>query len=112
MVFILPLFWNVECGEIMERMEANVMGVVKSHYDPMKSTKPRTGAEECTSLLDSLPPFGVVYPLIPGEADGEAAWPSKSQFSPDVYTLSNFELWKIFILIYKMERVTFNPTIS
>ena len=54
-------------------MEANVMGVVKSHYDPMKSTKPRTGAEECTSLLDSLPPFGVVYPLIPGEADGEAA---------------------------------------
>ena len=44
MVFILPLFQNVGCGDIMERMEANVMGDVKSHCDLRKSTKPRTGA--------------------------------------------------------------------
>ena len=71
--FHSSLFWNVECGDIMERMETTAVGVARSHCDPMKSTKPRTGAWECTSPLDPLPPFVLVYPLIPGEADGEAA---------------------------------------
>ena len=71
--FHSSLFWNVKHGDIMERMEATVVGVVRNHCDPMKSTKPRTGAWGCTSPLDPLPPFVLVYPLIPGEADGEAA---------------------------------------
>lgn len=92
-VFILPYFWGM--GRLGKEWKPKWCGLWGVSVIPMKSTKPRTDAYECTSPPAPSLALGTEYPLIPGEAAGEVgsslalrSW--GAPFSPAIHSLSNF----------------------
>lgn len=115
--FSFFLIWGHR--EIMKRIEAEVVGVVRSHCDPMKSTKLRAGAHECPSLPPTLTcsvsSDSQERPMVKEAAAYYLEAEELHVAQP--FTLcptldKSSALWKLFILNYKMQTVPFNPTSS
>ena len=108
-------------GEIMERMEANVGWVVRSQCDPHEKHQAQN---RCLWMHFTPSPIPTPRYRVSSDPRRDRWWSGQqpSTQAGELHLAQPFtlcptldkssDLWKLFILIYKLETVTFNPTSS